>query len=1146
MTSGSKDVSFSEDVVQSNAPARVLKGTSSYSHFTGDKRPVAMRAPKASIEPFFGADGSESPSPSTGAIGHAKRAAAGLVNYLHRQPRESRAMAETLNPVERDGLVENIYELLRSASTSRDGHTRFTALRLPDTVIIRNGLIYKWYFTSKNGSILRKNRSRLHREEVRDALLAKGSKNRSKIVAVYLTSATARSKPRQRPGGEECLRPVSPTAPDHPEDTSAHTPVVHCDYLDAEQLRLFLDDDVLQRNGILQSFVEPNTDRMSTIEATYSPATTLIERRLNVNKLDDYRFPAVERMVTFDGADHYSDLVPVQRPQTVAALKDGCHAIKEHIAGVDPFYLDVGRMVLYLREDSKRQVWLLWCTSFRCTPRPDDPTELNHGPLALHTRMTVDKSGEQGSTRRREKAAGVGSTNLEEKSRMPTTGVVVQDPSCALRDWGPEVATERFTEQQRLRAERRHLVYNIPPVGLLDVLFEPGASATAGKPEGFLIEDGNGEDGEPTHSSVPQKPEKRQRKSAPLAASTVTKISDSEKHRSTRLTKGMQLASGELYNDALMICQTAPDLEALKSAEQRGAERSTAAQTLWSVADEKAREREALRAKLLSEKEEKKKVQQQTYNVRMLKKHRGIDGVNVDISLTLDDLASAAISDDDGVSPAPDTKQTQNGQGGAVIDSRTPSLVIQVPHVEEEQDPSSETVEQLGCKKDQSPDDIDPELRRELEMLRGLPRNHPTMLEFIRRQRQRIAKGDHLVIKTDEANKKAAERKARITRASMGRTDMQSQSPNKITKDQLLEVTRRHTNKLPKRRPSEAVDRPGSAPATSVGVPQTTHQRLRRLRPVSANASATTATRWGVRTGKPVVDEFTALKDVADRHSKAIKAAGFVPKQHRPMRSHGGAITPSDGGRKKQAAPTRAHSAGTRPQSQQRVPVPPAAENKPGRPESAPSRRVASAIDPHSATEIAAQRKSTSEQRYRKLLGYDTKPKDDGKPGEESRPTYRHRQIATGSTRASPKSHVTMRPRSAAPVGARPSSARPISSAFGDSEPTSARANAGVTKRRAQSARVRTKKTAATVPTTVRARPQSAVVPGKMASPRSRQTVPSGDAWLENVLVQTQSLIASVKQDQELYTAEADALQGQLYERAGMNIAAYNHVRVPH
>lgn len=1141
-----------------------LRGTSSYAHYG---RPEALKVPSESerspqVSPTQSASETESmdspPISEDGGDGHLAK---NMVNVLHRHPRESRFMAETLNPVERDGLVENIYELLRCAShSSGGGSSRFSALRVPDTVIIRNGLIYRWFFTSKNGTVLRKNRSRLHREEVRDALLAKGTRNRSKIVAVYLTSTSARIKPGVRPGEEENSRPPSPATPGRPEDINTHTPVVHCDYLDAAQLRLFLDDDVLQRNGILQAFIEPNTDRMSTIEATFSPAATLIERRLNVSKIDDYRFPAVERMVTFDGADHYTDLVPVQRPQTVAGLKDGCRAIKDHIAGVAPFYLDVGRMVLYLREDSKRQLWLLWCTSFRCTPRPNDPKETNHGPLALHTRMTVDRSGQQGSTRRREKAAGVGSTNLQEKSRVPTTGVVLQDPANGLREWGPEVA-EKLTEYNN--TERRHLVYNIPPVGLLDVLFEPGATLTGGTPDGYLIK----EDKDVAVKTKPmvQTKDRPQRKSAPKVSSNATKISDSEKHRSTRLTKGMELASGELYNDALLICQTAPDLETLKSTERRESERHAAAQMLWNVADEKAREREAERAKLILKQEENKKVQQKTHKVRVLKKHRGIDGANMDRSLTIDDLAPVVALGGTGEESSQSALPGNSGKASPkaeVSEGDGQDAIASTLHGEGGQADAKtehgEILNQLVLDESKSVE-VNPELQRELDMLRGLPRNHPTMMEFIRRQRRRIARGETLVINTEESGKKAAERTARLTRASMGRTrvDAKSLESQTFSKAQLLAVTRRHTNKLPSRRAQESTNRPQSAPITgsaaeasaSLGadlaqntdeVNASKHTR-RRIRPVSANVSATTAARWGVHAGTAMVDEASALQDLTARHAKAIKAAQMpVPKPHLPLwKPHESATASSVGGGTKQVAETHALSANDGSHDQQKVPVPPMADKE---------RKSSRLTDRCPASEIAEQRRAAAEQRYRKLLGYRGEPagSDGGKNEHLARPAHRHRQVVV-STTTTPRGSA--RPASAAPmmtprqrgaVAVRPASARPVSSAFGDSDPA-ARKDLGA-KRRVQSARVRGSRMAGA---TVRARPQSALVPGKTASPRSRQAGLSGDAWLKNVLAETQSLIASVKKDQELYSAEADALQGQLYERQDMNVAAYHHVKVP-
>ena len=55
-----------------------------------------------------------------------------------------------------------------------------------------------------------------------------------------------------------------------------------------------------------------------------------------------------------------------------------------------------------------------------------------------------------------------------------------------------------------------------------------------------------------------------------------------------RLTRDQAFAQGELYSQALLVCQTAPDLETLKSGRQRRAERGEAAEDLWKVVDEQA------------------------------------------------------------------------------------------------------------------------------------------------------------------------------------------------------------------------------------------------------------------------------------------------------------------------------------------------------------------------------------------------------------------------------------------------------------------------------------------------------------------------------------------------------------------------------
>ena len=498
-----------------------------------------------------------------------------VANTLHkRKGKENRKMAELILPIERDGLVANLYAYLGTATDNQlaglgdSGTSRFSALRVPDTIVMRNGLIHSWFFTAKSGALLRKNRAKLNREEVTRTFRAKGAKNRTGVIAVYLTSSSTRAPPGgQEPSDEGSDGPPMPTTPGRPKDVKTHTPTVHCDYLDKAGLAEFLETEDFSRNGVLQAFIEPNTVRMSTIEATWSPATTLIERRVNVNEIDDPRFPVVERMVTFDGAEHYSDLLPVQRAATNATIKAGCAAIKAHLSGVYPSYLNVGRMVLQLREDRQRRVWLLWCTSFRCTPTPGQPTM---GPLTLHTRLTVTNQRQEEA--RPVKPSPQRKRQREGKAVNPTTGVVVQEPR-PLQVYGAELSKLEGDGEE----ERRHLVYNVPPVGLHDVLFAPGAALDAGHKNGYTVADKKPDDdadestGGGGYGSDEDDGSDGGRRGAAL--STTTRLLPSENHRATRLTKNSQLAEGGLYRDALLICKTAPDLESLKSSSQRQAER---------------------------------------------------------------------------------------------------------------------------------------------------------------------------------------------------------------------------------------------------------------------------------------------------------------------------------------------------------------------------------------------------------------------------------------------------------------------------------------------------------------------------------------------------------------------------------------------
>lgn len=81
-----------------------------------------------------------------------------------------------------DGIVEKLYHLLWQHDVVGDKVS--CDLQIPDTVLIRKGVPTFWYFTDKNGKIMRKNTKKVKLETVYSSFVKKvGS---SGIVAYFL------------------------------------------------------------------------------------------------------------------------------------------------------------------------------------------------------------------------------------------------------------------------------------------------------------------------------------------------------------------------------------------------------------------------------------------------------------------------------------------------------------------------------------------------------------------------------------------------------------------------------------------------------------------------------------------------------------------------------------------------------------------------------------------------------------------------------------------------------------------------------------------------------------------------------------------------------------------------------------------------
>lgn len=90
----------------------------------------------------------------------------------------------TTFPLEGDGIIENLYHYLWQKDELNCGPE---GIKLPDTVVYRYYQPYFWYFTSKDGSLKRKNKASVTNAKIEEAFLSKKATG-SDVVAFYIAN----------------------------------------------------------------------------------------------------------------------------------------------------------------------------------------------------------------------------------------------------------------------------------------------------------------------------------------------------------------------------------------------------------------------------------------------------------------------------------------------------------------------------------------------------------------------------------------------------------------------------------------------------------------------------------------------------------------------------------------------------------------------------------------------------------------------------------------------------------------------------------------------------------------------------------------------------------------------------------------------
>ncbi|CAD8093899.1 unnamed protein product [Paramecium primaurelia] len=196
-----------------------------------------------------------------------------------------------------------------------------------DTIIYRWAQPYFWYFTAKDGQILRKTKERIFVEQIEEIFQKTGD-----ISALYLQSQQNK---------------------------------IIFEYFEKGEFVQFLHQREKALNALLQKFVEPKSSRNSMIKVSWSPQFCLLSRKTNNNDLKNNKIPIEDRLVTFEGPEHLSTTDSIASPILSADIEQICLNIVKHIQDVSGGNIQISRMVLFFKIDEKNRLWLLFSSGVK-------------------------------------------------------------------------------------------------------------------------------------------------------------------------------------------------------------------------------------------------------------------------------------------------------------------------------------------------------------------------------------------------------------------------------------------------------------------------------------------------------------------------------------------------------------------------------------------------------------------------------------------------------------------------------------------------------------------------------------------------------------------------------------------------------------
>ncbi|EAS01362.2 hypothetical protein TTHERM_00149730 (macronuclear) [Tetrahymena thermophila SB210] len=229
-----------------------------------------------------------------------------------------------------NSIAFDIYGLIWKHEHSSNQYT----FKVPNTIVFKNQQPILWIYSNSNNQVMKKTTEILTHEHIKGFF--NNIKNISGIAAQYIFQINDK---------------------------------LQIKYMKTDEISSFLDQkNNLLQDGILQQFVDPNSQRNSVIQASTNHQSCSFLKLINKKNIYNQEIDLIDRACTFDGQSNKTDSVNV-KGKICPVIKQCINEIQSNIILNQEGGQKVKKITCYFKEDEKENLYFLWANYIKVERR---------------------------------------------------------------------------------------------------------------------------------------------------------------------------------------------------------------------------------------------------------------------------------------------------------------------------------------------------------------------------------------------------------------------------------------------------------------------------------------------------------------------------------------------------------------------------------------------------------------------------------------------------------------------------------------------------------------------------------------------------------------------------------------------------------